>query len=178
MSLLSFNMAVPVKDNRESQIYFLSSSENVPPASQSVDRKYLVFKALQLVISLCSLMLFAYGMQESRNEVADMLKYVTLGGVTVYPLLFILLSIDIKRRPVFLIIGNTLSVLALFAIGGSTVSSWANTHRTRYEVDRETHLESSMHLRSAFLSLFNGFLYLIESLIMCSEIRKLYRNNN
>jgi hypothetical protein len=49
MSLLSFNMAVPVKDNRESQIYFLSSSENVPPTSQSVDRKYLVFKALQLV---------------------------------------------------------------------------------------------------------------------------------
>jgi hypothetical protein len=48
-------------------------------------------------------MLFAYGMQESRNEVADMLKYVTLGGVTVYPLLFILLSIDIKRRPVFLV---------------------------------------------------------------------------
>jgi hypothetical protein len=39
MSLLSFNMAVPVKDNRESQIYFLSSSENVPPTSQSVDRK-------------------------------------------------------------------------------------------------------------------------------------------
>ncbi|XP_044258059.1 uncharacterized protein LOC123007087 [Tribolium madens] len=98
MSLFGVNMAVPIKENiRESRIYILSSVENVE--NHTLDKKYLFFKTLQLIFSLCSLMLFAYGIRATENEIEDMLKYVVLGGLTIYPLLFILLQIDVKRRP-------------------------------------------------------------------------------
>lgn len=50
MSLFGVNMAVPIKENiRESRIYFLSSVENVPQENYTLDKKYLVFKTIQLV---------------------------------------------------------------------------------------------------------------------------------
>ena len=43
-------MAIPVKEHvRESRIYFLVSTESVPPDNQTVQRKYLIFKTVELV---------------------------------------------------------------------------------------------------------------------------------
>nr|XP_015838660.1 PREDICTED: uncharacterized protein LOC107398604 [Tribolium castaneum] len=176
MSLFGVNMAVPFKENiRESRIYFLSSVEN--GENHTIDKKYLFFKTVQLVLSLCSLMLFAYGIRATENELEDMIKYVVLGGLTIYPLLFILLQVDVKRRPLTVVF-NAIAMIILLAIGATSVSSlWTNQSYFFPPIDKDRHYESLMLLRSSFLSIASSFLYVIESLIMCYEIRKFNRNN-
>ncbi|KAJ3650353.1 hypothetical protein Zmor_022046 [Zophobas morio] len=172
MPLFGVNMAIPVKEHvRESRIYFLVSTESVPPDNQTVQRKYLIFKTVELILSLCSLMLFAYSMRVTENEILDMLKYIALGGLTIYPLLFILLNVNVERKPVVSIILNASAAVLFFTIGATTMwSSWGQSTRFQRH-DKVKSFETTMQLRSSFLIVVCGFFYFIESLLMCIGIR-------
>jgi len=156
---------------------------NFPPRHQLKRNKKIsiLFKFIQLIITIACIMLFSAGGQLFTDIRATALTFGTYGAYIIIPLFLIAGYIIGEVTPVLLVGYNLLGAVLFAFVGSLGIDSWWSVQADLDHISMAnlTIIEylNDMKLLSAILSLINAVLYAAETIIEGVILHDIYTRN-